>query len=150
MWRFLTVCILLLGILGFITVMLGNDGRKGISKDARNYSDTVFRNDPDCMLNPGILFVFHHLDADSVARAIRAATVKYFGENFSTRPVQDTVYHWLKHKYFSRDNGTGDTWTLDADFDTTKMTCGFPPALGLQDLGIGLMYINTICPKKLV
>lgn len=96
------------------------------------------------------IFIFKRLNADTVANAIRLATIKYFGDGFSTKPMQDSVREWLTNDFFSGKTYINKSWTLNADVDKSKLSCNYKSLFGLGRSGIDLLYENRICLKKLI
>jgi hypothetical protein len=128
-----------------------SDNREGISETNRNYDENTFKKgDSACMSADDGIFVFHKLNADSIANAINTATIRYFGNQFSTAPIRDSIRGWLTRDYFSGKTYNGKSWTLEAAIDPTKMSCNYKASYGLERFSLDLFYDNRICLKKLI
>jgi hypothetical protein len=96
------------------------------------------------------LFLFKNLNADTVAKQIISITRMYFGNGFTTQPMQDSIREWLANDFFSTKTYTNRSWTLKADLDKSKVSCNYKTVYGLERFDINLFYENFICLKKLI
>ena len=126
------------------------DNRKGIPETSRNYSDSILNDDSTCMTASDGIFVFDKLNVDSVLNAIQTATTKYFGDDFLTKRMQDSIRGWLTNDFFSGKTYLNESWTLNADLDKSKLSRNYRTFYGLEQFRVDLFYENTICLKKLI
>ncbi|MFT3824162.1 MAG: hypothetical protein QM731_09590 [Chitinophagaceae bacterium] len=135
----------------FLMLSCSNNNRQGIPKAERNYDPNALEKDAGGgMTVSGGVFVFAHLNADSIADAIHNASIKYFGESFSTKVIRDSVYAWLAKDFFSQKTYLNRPWTLYCYIDRTKTTCNYRPLFSLEKFDIDLFFENKICLRKLV
>jgi hypothetical protein len=141
----------LLIFLTLITILACKDNRTGIAENLRNYTKSTFdKDDSTCMTASDGIFLFKNLNADTVAKAIRSKTRMYFGNGFTTQPMQDSIQEWLANDFFSTKTYTNRSWTLMADLDKSKLSCNYKTVYGLERFGIRLWYENFICLKKII
>jgi hypothetical protein len=133
------------------TIILSCNNRTGIPEADRQYSNTTFNPaDTSCMTASDGIFVFKKITADTVASAINNATMKYFGEAFSTKIMQDSIHNWLANEFFSGKTYLNKDWKLNAVIDQSKLSCNYKTLYSLEKFDIALYYENKICLKKLI
>ena len=138
-------------LLLFFTILFSCNSHTGIAEAERKYSDATFNPaDTSCMTASDGIFVFKKITADTIANAINNATIKYFGEAFSTNIMQDSIHNWLTNEFFSGKTYLNKDWKLNAVIDQSHLSCNYKTFYSLEKFDIDLYYENKICLKKLI
>jgi hypothetical protein len=133
-----------------LSIVACSDKRKGLPESQRNYAvENINSGDSSCMTASDGLFQFHNINADTVLRLMANANVKYFGENFDTQEIRDTISNRLQ-EFFSTKTALNTKWTLYCTIDKTKFSGNYHSFYSLENLGIDLFFENQICLKKLI